>query len=168
MNRRRWLALGAFSAAALAVGGGWLALLQPGLADAKLSPVGREVFAGAARGLLDGSLPRGAPEQAAVIQALLMRVDSLVASLPVHAQRELSQLLALLASPPGRRAFAGLAPAWSDASTAQLQEALQSMRVSRVSLRRQAYQALHDITGAAYVSDEATWPQLGYPGPTTV
>lgn len=168
MDRRHWLALGAFSAAALAVGGGSLALLQPGMADAKLSPAGREVFAGAARGLLDGSLPRDEAGKATAMQALLARIDTLVAGLPPHAQRELSQLLALLASAPGRRAFAGLAPAWPDASIAQLQDALQSMRVSRVSLRRQAYQALHDIAGAAYFSDEATWTQVGYPGPMAV
>jgi hypothetical protein len=168
MKRRSWLALGALSAAALVVGGGSLALLQPGLADARLSPAGREVFAGAARGLLDGTLPRGDAARAAALQALLARIDALVASLPTHAQLELSQLLALLASAPGRRAFAGLGPAWSEASTAQLQDALQAMRVSRLSLRRQAYQALHDIAGAACFSDEGTWAQLGYPGPTPV
>jgi hypothetical protein len=167
MKRRTWLALGAISAAALAVGGGSLALMQPGLLDAKLSPAARDVFAGAARGLLDGMLPEGA-QRAAAIEGLLARIDGLVANLPPHAQDELSQLLALLASAPGRRAFAGLSPSWPEASTQQVQEALQSMRMSRLSLRQQGYQALHDIVGAAYFSDEATWSFLGYPGPSTV
>jgi hypothetical protein len=160
--RRRWLILGALSAAALAVGGGSLALLQPGFAHGKLSPPARDVFAAAARGLLAGTMGDGETG------ALLARIDALVAALPPHAQAELSQLLALLASAPGRRAFAQLAPAWGDASVAQLQDALQSMRISRVSLRRQAYQALHDIVGAAYFADEASWALLGYPGPVSV
>jgi hypothetical protein len=168
MNRRSWLALGAFSAVALAVGGGSLALIRPGLSNGHLSESGREVFAGAARGLLDGSLPQSDAAHAAALQALLARIDALVADLPSHAQGELSQLLALLASIPGRRVFADLTLSWRDASTEQLQAALQSMRFSRVSLRRQAYQALHDIAGAAYFSDESTWAQLGYPGPATV
>jgi len=61
MQRRSWLALGAVSAATLIVGGGMLALLQPGLQDAKLSSAGRQVFAGVSRGLLDGSLPAAGP-----------------------------------------------------------------------------------------------------------
>jgi hypothetical protein len=160
--KRRWLVLGALSGAALALGGGSLALLQPGVQDAKLTTAGRDVFAGAARGLLDGSV------HADGVGALLERIDSLIAALPMHAQGELSQLLALLASAPGRRAFAGLAPRWQDASVAQIQDALQSMRISSVSLRQQGYQALHDIVAAAYFSDEGTWGSLGYPGPIAI
>ncbi|WP_427915642.1 hypothetical protein ACPWT1_06325 [Ramlibacter sp. MMS24-I3-19] len=42
------------------------------------------------------------------------------------------------------------------------------MRTSTLSLRVQAYQALHDISGAAYFSDRSTWAVLGYPGPVQV
>ena len=56
----------------------------------------------------------------------------------------------------------------ADASVAEIQSALQSMRVSTLSLRRQAYQALHDIVGAAYFSDPGTWSLLRYPGPVAV
>jgi hypothetical protein len=168
MRRRTWLALGAVSAAALAIGGGGLALLRPGVSHARLSPAGREVFAAAGRALLDGTLPPEAPAQQAGIEALLVRIDALIANLPPHAQAELSQLLALLASAPGRRAFAGLAAPWPQASVAQLQDALQSMRISSVSLKQQGYQALHDIVGAAYFSDPGTWALLGYPGPQAI
>lgn len=162
MQRRTWLALGAGSALLLAIGGGSLALLSPGLQGAKLTSSGREVFAGAARGLLAGVLVAdGTP-------ALLDRVDALVANLPAHAQSELSDLLALLSSAPGRTAFAGLPAPWRDASVDQIQQALEAMRMSSVSLRQQGYQALHDIVGAAYFSDPATWGMLGYPGPVAV
>lgn len=162
MQRRTWLRLGAGSALLLAIGGGSLALLSPGLQGAKLTSSGREVFAGAARGLLAGVL---APEGAT---ALLDRIDGLVANLPAHAQSELSDLLALLSSAPGRSAFAGLSVPWPDASAADIQQALEAMRMSSVSLRQQGYQALHDIVGAAYFSDPATWGLLGYPGPIAV
>jgi len=160
--------LGAFSAVALALGGGAVALLQPGIGDGRLSASGRVVFSGAARGLLDGVLPGDSPGQRVALDALLGRIDALVANLPPHAQDELSQLLALLASAPGRRAFASLDAPWPEASAAQIQDALQSMRVSAVSLKQQGYQALHDIVGAAYFSDSATWGLIGYPGPLKI
>ena len=162
------MALGAISAAVLAVGGGAMALVQPGLRDARLSAAGREVFAGASRGLLEGSLPRSGEPLRLALDGLLDRIDAVIAALPPHAQSELSQLLSLLATSGGRRALGGLAEPWPAASVAQVQEALQAMRVSGISLRRQAYQALHDIVGGAYFSDAQTWGLLGYPGPRVI
>lgn len=168
MQRRSFLTLGLASAAVLAVGGGALAWVQPGLRDARLSDAGREVFAAVGRAMLDGALP--APEGArnAALAGLLERIDSLVAALPGHAQAELSQLLAVLATAPGRRILAGLDAPWPSASVSDLQGALQSMRVSSLALRVQAYQALHDIVNGAYFSDAGTWGLLGYPGPTQI
>ncbi|MCM2356402.1 MAG: hypothetical protein NDI68_06890 [Arenimonas sp.] len=168
MQRRRWLQLGLGAAAVLAVGGGAALLWTPGLQAGHLTPAGRAVFLHVGRALLDGSLPTepGARDQA--LAAFVQRVDETVAALPAHAQGELSQLLALLAGAPGRRGLAGLAPDWPDASIAQIQQALQGMRVSRLALRRQAYQALHDLSGAAFFADPSAWPILGYPGPRTL
>ena len=162
MRRRTWLGLGVVSAALLAAGGGAVALLSsPGIDGGKLSPSARRVFQGAARGLLQGSLPPGD----GAMPALLDRIDGLIANLPGHAQAELSQLLALLASAPGRRSFASLAPDWHEANIDEIQQAMKSMQLSRLAVRRQAYQALHDIVGAAYFSDTSTWAMLSYPGP---
>jgi hypothetical protein len=165
MQRRSLLTLGAVSAAVLVLGGGTLALLKPGLHEARLSEAGREVFSGVSRALLDGSLPTGTQALADALDGLLARIDAVVAALAPHAQSELSQLLALLASGGGRRALAGLAEPWQTASVTDIAQALQSMRISGVSLRQQAYQALHDIVGGAYFSDAQTWNILGYPGP---
>jgi hypothetical protein len=168
MHRRRLLALGAASALALAVGGAALARLKPGLVDARLSVEGREVFAGVSRGLLDGSLPEDGPQLTAALEALLDRIDAVIASLPHHARSELSQLLALLSSGGGRVLLAGLGEPWPKATVTDIQQGLQSMRVSGISLRQQAYQALHDIVGGAYFSDARTWAVLGYPGPVKI
>lgn len=153
---------------ALLLVGGSLALLQPGVRGAKLTPAGRDVFSGAARGLLAGTLPASSEAQVPAIVALLDRIDGLVANLPPHAQQELSQLLSLLEAAPGRRAFAGLGKPWSEADVNDIQAALQSMRLSSISLRQQGYQALHDIVGAAYFSDPSTWTALAYPGPLAI
>ena len=170
MQRRTLLKLGLASAAALAVAGGaagWL--LQPGLQqDGRLSAAGQGVFAAVGRAVLDKSLPVEEGERHKAIAGLLTRIDTLVQALPPHAQSELSQLLAVLASAPGRFALAGLGQPWAQASIADLQLALQDMRLSVLALRQQAYAALHDIATGAYFADAATWPLLGYPGPMKI
>lgn len=168
MQRRTLLKLGAASAAVLIVAGGAAALLQPGLKGGVLSDAGREVFSAVGRAVLDKTLPADEGARQVALQGLLTRVDILVQSLPPHAQAELSQLLALLASAPGRRALAGLSQPWPEASIVDIQHALQDMRLSALALRQQAYAALHDITAGAYFSDPSSWPLLGYPGPLKI
>jgi len=164
MKRRSLLRLGVASAVVLAVAGGTAALLQSGLNQGRLGPAGREVFRAVGRAILDASLPTDPAARGVALDGLLDRVDDLAAALPPHAQDELSQLLSVLASVPGRRVMAGLSEGWALASEISIQQALQGMRLSRLALRQQAYAALHDITAAAYFSDESTWVQLGYPG----
>lgn len=168
MQRRTLLKLGLGSAAVLAVAGTGVAWLRPGGEAGALTPAGRTVFAAVARAVLDGALPSEAGAQAEAIAAQLRRLDTTIAALPRHARDELSQLLALLASPPGRLAFAGLGTPWSDASVSQLQAALVAMRDSSLSLRQQAYHALRDLTNAAYFADPGAWPVMQYPGPVAL
>ncbi len=168
MQRRTLLRLGAASAAVLLVAGGTAALLQPGLAGGSLSASGREVFSAVGRAILDKTLPADDGARHIALNGLLGRIDVLVQALPPHAQAELSQLLALLASAAGRRTLAGLSQPWDEASVADIQRSLQDMRLSRLALRQQAYAALHDITAGAYFSDPASWPLLGYPGPMKI
>lgn len=165
MHRRSWLKLSLGAAAVLTLGGGAVALIEPAWRDGRLTAAGREVFMHTGRAFLDGSLPADNSKRIHALAGLLDRTEALIAALPPHAQRELSQLLSLLATTPGRRALAGLAPEWADATVPEIRQALQAMRLSRLTLRQQAYQALHDITGSAYFSDPATWSVLGYPGP---
>lgn len=157
--------LGIGAAALLALGGGAVALLEPAMRDGRLTAAGRLVFGRVGAAVLAGVLPQAAAQRQAALGAFVGRVDAVIGALPPHAQQELAQLLALLATPAGRRSLAGLAASWQDASLAQVQAALDGMRTSSLSLRAQAYQALHDISGAAYFSDRSTWGVLGYPGP---
>jgi hypothetical protein len=168
MQKRHFLKLGMASAAALALVGGGLALVSPGLVAGKLSSAGQAVFAALGKAVLDGSLPKEPKALELALTGLLGRIDALAASLPAHAQAELSQLLAVLASGVGRQGLAGLSEDWAVASVAQTQAALQGMRTSSLAMRQQAYHALHDIVGGAYFSDASTWAQLGYPGPLKI
>lgn len=168
MQRRRLMKLGAASATALLLAGGAAMVVQPAVHEGKLGERARTVVGALGRAILEGSLPSDSVAQRRALDGLLDRVDQLVAALPPHAQVELSQLLALMATAPGRMAMAGLQQAWQEAATAEIQGALQTMRDSSLSLRQQAYHALHDIVGGAYFSDATTWAQLGYPGPIKI
>ena len=168
MQRRTLLKLGIASATVLVLAGGVAALIEPGLTGGRLSASGREVFSAVGRAVLDKSIPADEGARQIALNGLLTRIDTLVTGLPPHAQAELSQLLSLLATSGGRRTLAGLNQPWADAPVADIQQALQGMRLSSLALRQQAYAALHDITASAYFSDEATWSLLGYPGPVKI
>ena len=169
MERRTLLKLGLASSAALAlVGGGAALFYEPGWRDGRLTGAGRRVLSAVAHAVLDGSLPADAGPQQAALASHLDRMDATLRAMPSATQREVGDLLALLALPPGRLALAGLAADWRLADVAQIQAALQAMRTSRLDLRQQAYHALRDLTHAAYFADSATWAQLGYPGPIKI
>jgi hypothetical protein len=168
MRRRSWIGLGLGASALLAVAGGPVAWHWPGVTPSGLSTAGARVMRTVAEAVLEGSLPVAPAEREAALGALLRRVDALVTALPPGARGELSQLMALLSGGTGRRLLAGLEADWPDASRAQVQQALESMRLSRVALRRQAYQALRDVATGAYFSDPSAWAFAGYPGPDTL
>ncbi len=143
-------------------------MLQPALVGGRLSPSSRLVLTRVAQGMLLGSLPREATAQQASLNALLERANAFLAGLGEPVLAELSQLLGLLASAPGRRLLVGLGSTWEDATAAEIVTALQAMRSSGVALRVQAYQGLHDIVCVPYFSGEESWAVLGYPGPVAV
>ncbi len=165
MQRRSFLKLGIGSAVVLALAGGTVALMQPGFEAGKLSAGARKLLSAVGQAVLAGTLPADAAARQASVAALLERIETLVNNSPAHVQAEISQLLGLLSVGAGRRTLAGLSPDWHEASTAEVGAALQSMRVSSVSLRQQAYQGLHEMVCAAYFSGKESWAVLGYPGP---
>jgi hypothetical protein len=168
MQRRTLLKLGLGAAAVLAVAGGGIALMRPGLVDGRMTPGAKAVFRGVARGVLDGTLPKDPATRETALDAHLRRLDDTLFAFAKPTQEELSQLLALLASTPGRVGIAGLHSDWPDASSADIQQALQGMRTSSLALRQQTYHALRDLTNAAYYADPQIWTLLGYPGPRVI
>ena len=168
MQRRSLLKLSVAAAALLAVTGGGIALLRPALVRGHLAPQAMAIFRAVALAVLDGSLPSEASGRETALRDHLKRLGSAIAAFPAETQAELSQLLALLASVPGRALVAGLHTAWSEASVADVQRALEKMRHSDLALRQQGYHALRDLTNAAFYADPSAWALLGYPGPRTV
>lgn len=169
MQRRTLLQLGLGASALIAVAGYGVSRWSPGLGpDLRLSAGARQVFASVAQAVLEGNLPQQPITRQAALAAHLQRVETAIAGLPPATRKELSDLLALLCTAPGRLALTGLPADWPQAATRQVQAALQTMRRSSSQTRQQVYQALRELTVAAYFSDASTWQQLGYPGPTTI
>lgn len=169
MRRRRWLKWGALGTVVVVTAGAGLALTTPkGLVQGRLSPPAREVLSAVARAVLDGRLPSSSAERVAAMNAHLQRFESTVGAFPRGVQDEIGELLMLLGTTPGRLGLSGLREAWATASTASVQQALQSMRESSLKPRVQAYHALRDLTHAAHYADAAHWNELGYPGPRTL
>jgi hypothetical protein len=168
LQRRSFLKLGIGAAVVLAVAGGAIALIKPGLVNGRLSPSARLLMTRVGEAMLQGNLPTEATAQQSAINAVLQRTDAFTSGLPDHVQAELSQLLGLLATAAGRRGIVGLSAPWEDATVAETTAALQAMRASGMALKIQAYQGLHDIVFVPYFSGEESWKTLGYPGPTPV
>jgi hypothetical protein len=165
MQRRSLLKLGLASSVLLAAVGTGAALWAPGLHGSQLTSSGRQIFRAIATAVLEGMLPAANSERDRALDAHLDRVAATVAALSPAARAELSQLLGVLATMPGRRWLAGLDQAWNHASATELERTLQDMRLAHSALRQQAYHALRDLTNAAYVSVPEGWRHLGYPGP---
>ncbi|MGE0373693.1 MAG: hypothetical protein AB7Q01_17680, partial [Gammaproteobacteria bacterium] len=164
MQRRTLLKLGLGAGVVLAIAGGGVALWQPGLRAGHLSEDARVLMRAVARAVLDGVLPADAALREQALDAHLQRLDAAIAAFPAATRAELSQLLALLSSAPGRVVFAGLNTPWPQAGIAEVQGSLQALRLSSLSLKQQAYHALRDLTNAAYFSDPSAWVHMGYPG----
>ncbi|MCM5678418.1 hypothetical protein M8A51_02610 [Schlegelella sp. S2-27] len=165
MERRTLLRLGLGSAVLLALAGGGAALLRPGLEGVRLTRAGREVLRAVTLAVLDGSLPQAAAAREQELARQIARVEEFVSALPRATRSELSQLVGLLGTAPGRVALAGLHADWTEASVPDVQQALESMRQSRLELRRQAYHALRDITNGTFYAVPEHWALMGYPGP---
>ena len=168
MQRRTLLKLGIGATALLAVAGGGLALLRPGLQDGHLTESGTAVFRAVAQAVLDGTLPADSAARRAALDEHLHRLDATLVAFPAATQAELSQLLTLLASVPGRVGIAGLSTDWKHAGSGEIQTAMQGMRTSSLAMRQQIYHALRDLTNAAYYADPLAWPAMGYPGPRAI
>ena len=109
-----------------------------------------------------GALDLGVPE----------RVAELIAALPNAATRnEIGQLLAALANPAANIALSGTARPFHQMSIAKREATLRRWAVSKLFLRRKAFQALKRLATFAYytqVDEEGSSPALrgiGYPGP---
>lgn len=162
MQRRRLLKLGLGAAVLIGVAGAGVALIKPGLVDGKLSPGSRELMRAAAQAVLGDLLP------AQAVDAQLARLDAAIAALPAATRKELSDALGLLGTAAGRYALVGLSKPWGEASAADVQQALNAMRLSSSNTKQQIYHALRDLNAIAFFTEPANWQTAGYPGPREI
>ena len=167
MRRRTFLALGVAGAAAFAAAGWWRALRAPASVARALDDDATTIVSAIVRAMLDGALPTG-PARAAAIADTVGNVDKAIGGLPPTARAELSQLFTLLAMAPARRAFAGVASPWADASDDEVAAFLDRWGDSGWALKRTAYDALHQLVTAAWYGDRRAWAAIGYPGPPRI
>lgn len=154
-------------AGALAIAGWLRRSPAPGANSVALniSSDGQDILRAIVPVMLSGALPQDPPARAAAIAQTLVALDSAVAGLPTAAQAELAQLFDLLSLPPVRLAVVRIDSPWAQASPDQVRACLDRFRGSSVQLLRAAYDALHQLTFAAWYGNPQAWGAIGYPGP---
>ncbi len=166
LTRRRLLEFGAL--AALAAAGSVVAPVRAaegaGAKSRALDPGARTIVAAIAPVMLAGALPAGDKLQAA-LRDVVQGTDAAVAALAPSVQHEVGQLFGLLGFPPTRYLVAGVRQPWDRADAADIERFLQTWRTSPFDKLRSAYDALHQLIGAAWYGNPASWSRVGYPGP---
>lgn len=169
MDRRAFLKIGIAGGALLAAASGaYWALNRPELPRRLAFSVDhREAVFAIASALLVGAIP-GDAERAPALRRLVGEVETAARGLSLPAQKELGQLLDLLAWLPTRWLVAGVRSPWSEATPEELDAFLVRWRYSRLGLLRSAYQGLHDLVLGTWYADPAHWGRIGYPGPPEI
>jgi hypothetical protein len=170
ISRRTFIAAGVVGAAALATAG-WLRgphAPSLGIARRALDGDAEAIIGAIVPVLLADALPAEPRAHADAIAQTVTAIDIAVAGLAPAAQAELAQLFALLALPPVRMGFAGVAAPWPQASPADVRRFLDRCRDSSWTLLRSAYEALHQLIYAAWYGNPQSWSAIGYPGPPAV
>jgi len=123
------------------------------------------VMRAVAAALLDGALPHDATVRRTAIDETVSAIGTAIAGLPPLAREELATLFTLLAFAPLRIAFANVDVDWRDADAETTNAFLVRLQTSRWSVKRIAYDALHQLTFAAWYANPRAWPEIGYAGP---
>lgn len=166
MNRRQWIGSG-IAAAAILFAAGAIFESQGDRAPAdryrfrSLDAEDRGILAAIAPVMLAGSLPQD--ENA--IRMLIEGFDTAVAGLTPSVQGEIAQLFMVLRVPPLRMIVTGVMRPWHLASNDEIERFLNRWRYSSITSLRSAYDALHQLSYAAWYGLPKSWPRIGYPGP---
>ena len=136
MQRRTLLRVGLAAGVVLAGAAGTIALVRPARQAGQLTESGSQI----------------------------QRLEQTIAGMPAALQREVDELLTIAASAPGRLALVGLTKPWAEASDADIVAALTTMNQSSLALRQQAFQALRELTLAAWLAEPGHWQAIGYTG----
>jgi hypothetical protein len=169
MKRRQWIG-GTAAAAVLLLGAGALYQLRGDTPPDDpyrfrvLDDEERAILAAIGPVMLAGALPAGGTGTNAFIEGF----DTAVAGLPPHVQGELAQLFMLLKNGVLRVLATGVMHPWHEASQEEIARFLTAWRYSGIVKLRAGYDALHQLTLAAWYGNPVSWSAIGYPGPPVV
>jgi len=164
-TRRSFLKVGLIGALTLTAVGGIYRVAQnrtPSAPGLPLDEATNMVLSAIAAAMLKTTVPSASTH---VINEQIARVHGVIAALPLRTQKEIAELLSLLAFGPTRRFLVGIPHDWAEATSEEVAAFLQRWRNHRFSLLQSAYHALHDLMMSAWYIEESYWPLIGYPGP---
>ena len=165
ISRRSFIGIGITGAFALAAGGlAWRAAHPSAPHRFVLDREGRDLLTALVPTMVGQMVPSAEPARTLAVAATVERVRIAIAGLPLATQQELQDLFGLLCTAPARRLLAGL-PSWHGATPSELAAFLESWRLHRFALLRQAYQGLHALILGSWYADPSSWAAIGYPGP---
>lgn len=170
LSRRTFIAAGTLGAIALATAA-WIKgphAPPSGVSRRTLDADAEALLGAVVPVLLAGALPEAPADRQRAIAETLSGIDIAIAGLPPSAQAELGQLFALLVLPPVRLALARVTAPWPEAAPDQVRRFLDRCRGSSWTLLRAAYDALHQLTYAAWYGNPHAWPGIGYDGPPPI
>jgi len=110
-------------------------------------------------------LPTDPKAREAALEAHLERIEMFMNGLPTFLRGEISAVLGLLGNLPTRKMLTGLGKRWSDASEAEIADAIETMRLNPLPTTRLTYQVVRSVTCMVFFTNPSNWPQTGYPGP---
>ena len=168
MPKRRWFLKTALAIGAVGATLGGLVFWHRGLSDGKFPQHGREVCRGLARGILGPMLPQDAALREAALDAHLQHLEAFITGMPAMTQIQINAVLGLLGNAPTRYMRTDLGSSWRDASDAQIERALNTMRLNPLPTQRLTYQVVRGLTCMSFFTQSANWPLTGYPGPLDI
>lgn len=100
-----------------------------------------------------------------LLEETIQRFDLAVSGLYPAVQGEIRQLFSLLTLGPGRMIVAGVWSSWEKASPEAIASFLTRWKTSRFSLLQTGYDALQQLSVAAWYGNPKAWAAIDYAGP---
>lgn len=166
--KRRWLLKSALALGAVGAALGGSVYWNRGVSAGVLTEHGREVMKAVARAVLADVLPTDPAAREAKLEGQLKRLNEVIQSMPSSSQMELAALLGLLANAPTRLMLTGLSSSWAKASTEEILQALEGMRIHKLPTTMMSYHAVRDLTCLSFFSNPDNWSTTGYTGPIEI
>jgi hypothetical protein len=166
--KRRWLLKSALALGAVGTALGGSVFWNRGISAGILTEPGRNVMKAIARAVLSDMLPTDPAAREAKLEGQLHRLNEVIQTMPASSQMELAALLGLLANAPTRLMVTGLSSSWAKASTEEVAQALESMRIHKLPTTMLSYHAVRDLTCIAFFTNPDNWSITGYPGPLDI